>query len=161
MDGSSFDKLVRHISEEGSRRGLLRSAFAAAAGGLGLTMLLGAEEAEAKSCKKKCNKKKDNKAKKKCKKKCQKQTSTAPTAPVGTLQPGQVCTSTAECAPPFSCADPLISPSGGDKKCCGQANAPCGGDDANFDDLQPGCCQGFVCSTDGLGTRTPGTCRAA
>ena len=158
MDGFSFDRLVRRISEEGSRRGLLRSALVAAAGGLGLTMLLGAEEAEAKSCKAKCNKKKDNKAKKKCKKKCQKQTSTAP---VGSKQAGQVCENTAECAPPLSCADPLISPSGGDKKCCGQTNAPCGGDDANGDDLQPGCCQGFICSTDGLKTSTPGTCRAA
>jgi hypothetical protein len=80
---------------------------------------------------------------------------------VGSKQAGEVCNSTAECVPPFSCADPLISPSGGDKKCCGVSNAPCGGDNADGDDLQPGCCQGFVCSTDGLKTSTPGTCRPA
>ena len=72
MDGSAFDRLVRHIGEDGSRRGLLRSAFAATVAGLGAASVLGAEDAEAKSCKKKCKKKDSKAARKRCKKKCNK-----------------------------------------------------------------------------------------
>src|SRR5687767_6258536 len=60
MDGSAFDRLVRRIGEEGSRRGLLRSAFAATVAGLGAASVLDADDAEAKSCKKKCKKKYKN-----------------------------------------------------------------------------------------------------
>lgn len=100
MDGSAFDRLVRRIGEDGSRRSLLRSAVAGAFAGLGMTSLLGGEDAEAKSCKKKCNKKNSDSAKKKCKKKCQKNTpSDADT--IGLRQP---CTSSAQCIGDLLCA---------------------------------------------------------
>ena len=158
MDGSRFDTLVRHISTDASRRGLLRSAIAATFAGLGLTAILGTEETEAaKSCKKKCKQKNSSSARKKCKKKCNQQN---PPTPPGGKTPGTLCEVSTECAPPFTCALPL-NDSGGDKRCCGQTGAPCGGDNTDLDDLPPICCQGFVCSTDGLGTSTPGTCQPA
>jgi hypothetical protein len=162
MDSVSFDKLVRIISEDASRRGVLRSAFAAAVAGIGVTALLSPEDVEAKSCQKKCKqkaKKHDWSKKKKqaCLKKCNKQ---------GQSNPGQgkangaLCDTSGECAAPNICALPL-GDSGGDKRCCGASGAPCGGDNIDLDDLPPICCQGFVCSTDGQGTSTPGTCQPA
>lgn len=99
MDGSTFDRLVRRISEEDSRRGLLRSAFAAAVAGLGGASVLGTEDAAAKSCKKKCNKKKSSDAKKKCKKKCNKKNSDTDT--IGLRQP---CTKSSQCVGNLLCA---------------------------------------------------------
>ena len=90
MDGSAFDRLVRHIGEDASRRGLLRSAFAATVAGLGAASILDADDAEAKSCKKKCNKKSGN-AKKKCKKKCNKKENC--------FASGTPCQDSAECCP--------------------------------------------------------------
>jgi hypothetical protein len=96
MDGSAFDRLVRRIGEEGSRRGLLRSAFAATVAGLGAASVLDADDAEAKSCKKKCNKKKDHKARKKCKKKCK----NIDTDTIGLRQP---CTKSSQCVGNLLC----------------------------------------------------------
>ena len=157
MDSSSFDRLVRFIAANGSRRGLLRSAFSAATAGLGVMAVLGSEQAEAKSCKAKCNKKKDSKAKKKCKQKCQKQTSTAP---VGSKQAGELCGASGECVSPFICAQPTNA-GNSDKKCCGPSGAPCGGDNGDLDDQPPLCCQGFVCSTNNVPNGGPGTCQPA
>ena len=70
MKGSSFDRLARMISADASRRGALRSAFVAALAGLGGRSLLGAEDAEAKSCQKRCKKKKNKNARKQCLKRC-------------------------------------------------------------------------------------------
>jgi hypothetical protein len=69
MDGSAFDRLVRHIGQDASRRGLLRSALATVAG-LGVVSVLDADDAEAKSCKAKCKKKNSTKGRKNCLKKC-------------------------------------------------------------------------------------------
>ena len=70
MDGSAFDRLVRHVSEDASRRGLLRSALAATVAGLGVASVLGTEDAEAKSCKARCRKKNSQKGRRNCLKKC-------------------------------------------------------------------------------------------
>jgi hypothetical protein len=96
MDGSTFDRLVRRIGEEGSRRGLFRSGVAATVAGLGAASILDADDAEAKSCKKKCNKKKDSKARKKCKKKCEPKDT-------DTLQVRQACTKDSQCVGNLVC----------------------------------------------------------
>jgi hypothetical protein len=57
MDSFSFDRLARFVGEDASRRGVLRSAAAAAVVGLGITALLSPQEVEAKSCQKKCKQK--------------------------------------------------------------------------------------------------------
>jgi hypothetical protein len=98
MDGSAFDRLVRRIGEEGSRRGLLRSALAATVAGLGARSILDADDAEAKSCKKKCNKKNSSSARKKCKKKCKKNNDTDT---IGLRQP---CTKSSQCKGDLLCA---------------------------------------------------------
>ena len=100
MDGSTFDRLVRRMSAEGSRRGLFRSAVAGTLAGLGLTSLLGGEHAEAKSCKKKCNKKNSSSARKKCKKKCQ----PIPPTDTDTIGLSQPCTSSSQCIGDLLCA---------------------------------------------------------
>jgi Cys-rich repeat protein len=89
---------------------------------------------------------------------CQNAICVTPGTPGGGKAPGTLCATTSECAPPFTCALPL-NDSGGDKRCCGASGAPCGGDNIDLDDQPPICCQGFICSTDGLGTSTPGTCQ--
>ena len=166
MDSSSFDRLVRVIGAGASRRGVLHSAFATVVG-LGALSLPGAEVAEAK--KKKvtiCHSGQTLKVSKKSKKKHLKHGDTLgacpvnPPTPPGGKTPGTLCVESGECTPPFICALPL-NDSGGDKRCCGAAGAPCGGDNQDLDDLPPICCQGFICSTDGQGTSTPGTCQPA
>ena len=129
MDSSRFDTLVRLITadaSDASRRGLLRSAFAATIAGLGAASLLGAEDAEAKSCKAKCKKKKSNNARKKCKKKCDQNGNNA-----------QCKTSGAKCkegsneccsAQNLICEVP-IGGSSSDTYCCGGTGSPCGGAD--------------------------------
>ncbi|MBW3632816.1 MAG: hypothetical protein KY456_07295 [Chloroflexi bacterium] len=123
MDGSSFDRLVRLVTEEGSRRGLLKSAFAATIAGIGATALLSAEEAGAKSCKAKCNKKNGNK-KAQCKKKCDngqkvkcKSENASCSSPEG--QTGECCASqNLVCDVPFGASN-------SDTKCCPGAGAFC------------------------------------
>jgi hypothetical protein len=155
MDGSAFDRLVRRFGEDGSRRGLLRSAFAATVAGLGAASVLGTEDAEAKSCKSKCKKKNSKAARRRCRKQCNKKENCfAADAP---------CTDSAQCCPEKTnrvCNVPLNA-GNSDRTCCGSSGAPCGGDDINLDDLAPFCCTNFVCSTDGQGTSTPGTCQPA
>ena len=152
MDGSSFDRLTRFVAADGSRRGLLRSAFAAAIAGAGTTAVLSLEEAEAKSCKAKCNKKSGSK-KAQCKKKCQKQTSTAP---VGSKQAGVQCTTPSECALPNTCDIP-VNDGSGDKRCCAPQGAPCGlKNPDNNDDTSPFCCRNLTCNSS---TTVRGTCQ--
>ena len=158
MDGSSFDRLVLSISEGASRRGLLRSAFAATFAGLGVASLFGSEDAEAKSCKAKCNKKKDKKAKKKCKKKCDKneQNAQCKTSGVKCTKNSSECCS----AQNLICEVPTGS-GNSDTFCCGSTGSPCGGADALLTAIPPLCCAGgggFVCSST---TPTPGTCQPA
>jgi len=96
IDGSTFDRLVRRISAEGSRRGLFRSAVAGTLAGLGLTSVLGGEHAEAKSCQKKCNKKNSSSARKKCKKKCK-------NIDTDTIALRQPCTKDSQCVGSLLC----------------------------------------------------------
>jgi hypothetical protein len=155
MDGSAFDRLVRHIGENGSRRGLLRSAFAATVAGLGAASVLGTEDAEAKnSCKKKCKKKDSKAARKRCRKQCNKKENC--------FAADAFCTDSAQCCPEKTsrvCNVP-VNAGASDKTCCGSNGAVCGGDDAINDDVAPFCCAGFRCSTsiedDTAGG--PGTC---
>jgi hypothetical protein len=132
MDGSAFDRLVRHIGENGSRRGLLRSAFAASIAGLGAGTLLGDENAEAKkkSCKQKCNKFKGKK-KKECKKECNcKKENTGCNSTEGTT--GECCAKqNLVCDVPFGASN-------SDTKCCRGAGASCTPDDQSG----PKCCVG-------------------
>ena len=152
MDDSAFDRLVRHIGEDASRRGLLRSAFVATIAGLGAASVLGTEHAEARRCKAKCRKKNSSKGRKNCLKKCQQNG--------GQKQPGQLCDNSGECAAPFICAQPTNA-GNSDKTCCGPSGAPCGGDNLDLDDQPPLCCQGFVCSTNDVPNGGPGTCQPA
>ncbi len=125
MDSTAFDRLARVIGADASRRGVLRSAFAAATAGLGITSLLSPEETDAaKSCKKKCNKKKSSAARKKCKKKCDdgqrvqcKSENAFCTSPEG--QTGECCASqNLVCDVPFGASN-------GDTKCCPGPGAFC------------------------------------
>lgn len=149
MEGSSFDRLARMISADASRRGALRSAFVAALAGLGVRSLLGAEDAEAKSCQKRCKKKKNKNARKQCLKRCNASQGQGKAA-------GALCDTTGECANPNICSIP-VNDSGGDKRCCAPAGAPCGLKDPDTgDDTAPFCCRGNTC------TSTPtsqGTCQ--
>jgi hypothetical protein len=157
MDGSTFDRLVRHIGEDGSRRGLLRSALAVLGGGLGLTSLLGLQTVEAGKCEKKCRKKakkKDwsKKKKKACLDKCN------PRTPPGGKSAGTLCESPGECAAPNTCDIP-VNDSGGDKRCCAPSGAPCGlKDPDNNDDTSPFCCRNLTCTSS---TTVQGTCQPA
>ncbi len=149
MDSFSFDRLARFVSEDASRRGVLLS-VAAAVAGLGITALLSPQEAEAKSCQKKCNKKKSNAARKKCKKKCAQQgQDTSGTGgggnPVQGKPAGTLCAVTGECAAPNICEIP-VNDSGGDKRCCAPAGAPCGPKTEDGDDTAPFCCRGNTCT---------------
>jgi hypothetical protein len=120
MDGSAFDRLVRHVSEDASRRGLLKSAFAATVAGLGVASVLGTEDAEAKkdSCKKKCDKFKGKK-KRNCKKRCDDKC----------LEQGAFCNNDGQC-----CSDDRLiceipfGAGNSDKKCCGGQGAICSTD---------------------------------
>ena len=136
MDGSSFDRLVRLVTEEGSRRGLLKSAFAATIAGIGGTALLSAEEAEAKSCKAKCNKKNGNK-KAQCKKKCEdgqkvkcKSENASCDGPEGAT--GECCASL------YLVCDVPSGAGNSDTKCCRGAGASCTPPGASG----PKCCVG-------------------
>ena len=129
MDERTFDDVVRRWSMAGSRRGVLKSAFASALAGLGVASLLGVEDAEAKSCKKKCKEKNSRKARKKCKKKCQQCIPKPPEAD---------CLSDEECCPnetKYTCA--ISHNSGLNTVCCGTQGATCSSD------FQ--CCIGFFC----------------
>jgi len=125
VDGSSFDRLVRVVAADGSRRGLIRSAFAAAITGGVARNLLSPEDAEAKSCKAKCKKKKSSAARKKCRKKCDNNGSNVQcksenefcASPEG--QTGECCASqNLVCDVPFGASN-------SDKKCCPGAGAFC------------------------------------
>ena len=119
MDGFSFDRLVLSISEGASRRGLLRSAFAATFAGLGAASLFGSEDAEAKSCKAKCNKKKSKKKKAKCKKNCDDNNQRCRTENASCDADGECCSSqNLVCDVPFGAGN-------SDKKCCRGAGASC------------------------------------
>jgi hypothetical protein len=138
MDGSAFDRLVRHIGEDGSRRDLLKSAIAASVAGLGVASVLSTEDAEAKKGGRK-------RRRRRCKPK----------------PAGSPCVTDKDCCTKKThriCAVALNA-SNSDLTCCGGQGAPCGGDDSNLDDLPPICCTGFKCSTDEQGTSTPGTCQ--
>lgn len=161
MDSSSFDRLARFISNDASRRGVLRSAFAAAVAGMGITSLLSTEDVEAKSCLKKCNKKKSNAAKKKCKKKCSQQgRGNSGQGGNGGNQgqgkaAGTLCDATGECTAPNICDVP-VNDSGGDKRCCAPTGAPCGLKTEDGDDTSPFCCRGNTCTST---PTTQGTCQ--
>ncbi len=134
MDGSVFDRLVRHIGEEGSRRGLLRSAFAATVAGLGAASVLSPEDAEAKKCKAKCRKKNSSRGRKNCLKKCKdgqkvkcKSENASCSTPEG--QTGECCSSQN-----LGCDVPPGA-SNSDTKCCRGAGASCS-------DSGPKCCTG-------------------
>jgi hypothetical protein len=155
MDSSSFDRLARFVSKDASRRGVLRSAVAAAVAGLGLTSLLGSQQVEAASCEKKCKKKakkKDwsKKKKKACLEKCNQQDT-----PPGGKAAGTLCDTSGECAAPNTCDIP-VNDSGGDKRCCAPTGAPCGLKTADDDDTSPFCCRGNTCTST---QTTPGTCQ--
>ena len=151
MDSSSFDRLARFVSEDASRRGVLRSAVAAAVAGLGITALLSPEEVEAKSCQKKCKQKAKHggsKKKQACLKKCN--TTGGQGKPAGTL-----CDTGRECAAPNTC-DISVNDSGGDKRCCAPTGAPCGLKTEDDDDTSPFCCRDTICSST---KTTQGTCQ--
>jgi hypothetical protein len=114
MDGSAFDRLVRHIGEDGSRRGLLKSAFATVAG-FGVVSVVGFEDAEADSCNSKCNKKTKNQ-RAQCKKNCN-----------GGLSENKACTKDKQCNSKKNlvCDIPFGASNGDDKKCCRGEGASC------------------------------------
>jgi len=126
MDGSAFDRLVRHVSEDGSRRGLLRSAFAAAIAGLGVASLLDAEDAEAKKGGRK-------RKRRRCKPK----------------PAGSPCETSKDCCTKKTKRICAVASNAGnsDLTCCGGEGAECGGDNDIGDNLAPFCCAGFSCST--------------
>lgn len=133
MNGSSFDRLVRHFTAEPSRRDLLRTAFAATVAGLGGGSLLGNAAEATQSCKKKCKRKNSKEARRKCKQKCNKNVCLpkAPEAP---------CQSSSECCPEqtkYTCA--VSHNSGLDSVCCGTQGAACS---TTFQ-----CCLGFNCES--------------
>ena len=157
MDSSSFDRLAQLVSEDASRRGVLRSAFAAAVAGLGITALLSPEEVEAKSCQKKCKQKAkqhggSKKKKQACLKKCDKQDTSTPR---GGKAAGALCATPGECAAPNTCAIP-VNDGSGDKRCCAPTGAPCGLKTDDGDDTSPFCCVGNTCTST---KTTPGTCQ--
>jgi hypothetical protein len=131
MDGSAFDRLVRHIGEDASRRGVFRSVLAATVAGLGVGTLLGDEDAGAKkkSCKQKCNKFKGKK-KRECKKKCNCRSENAScNGPEGTR--AECCAhKNLVCDVPFGAGN-------SDLKCCRGAGASCSTDPGG-----PQCCTG-------------------
>jgi hypothetical protein len=103
MDGSAFDRLVRHVGEDASRRGLLRSALAAAVG-LGVVSALDLEDAEAKKGGRK-------RRRRRCKPK-----------PLGAP-----CETDKDCCPKKTkrICEIEFGDSGGDKECCGGEGATC------------------------------------
>jgi hypothetical protein len=139
MDGSVFDRLVRHIGEDASRRGLLRSAFAATVAGLGAASLLGSEEAEAKKGGRK-------RRRRRCKPK----------------PAGSPCETSKDCCTKKTNRICAVASNAGnsDTTCCGGQGAVCGGDNAINDDVAPFCCAGFKCSTSIEDDKAggPGTC---
>jgi len=140
MDGSAFDRLVRRIGDEGSRRGLLRSALAATVAGLGAASIFDADDAEAKSCKKKCKKKNSSDARKKCKKKCKNGGSDTDTRSLG-----QSCTSASQCVGDLGCDAVNSGPNG----CPGRDTGTfcCGVDNLHQScDTECDCCGFSICN---------------
>jgi len=132
MDGSAFDRLVRHIGEDGSRRGLLKSAFAATVAGLGVASVLGTEDAEAKSCKAKCHKKNPGRGRKNCLKKCKNGER------VKCKSENAFCGSDGECCESqHLVCDVPFGAGNSDKKCCRGEGASCGSTPGS-----PQCCTG-------------------
>jgi hypothetical protein len=125
MDERTFDDVVRRWSMAGSRRGVLKSAFASTLAGLGIASLVDVDDAEAKSCKKKCKDKKDKKKRKECKKKCQ--TPPGPGTCTPTKAPQEACSSDNECCPAETTHICGFSHGGGtvNKTCCGTQGATC------------------------------------
>ena len=119
LDGSAFDRFVLHIAENASRRVLLRSAFAATVVGLGVTSLLGPDDAAAKSCKAKCNKKKNKNKRAQCKKNCDDNNQRCRTENASCSTDGECCaTQNLVCDVPFGAGN-------SDKKCCRGQGATC------------------------------------
>jgi hypothetical protein len=115
MDASRFDKLVRYVTAEASRRDVVKSAGVSALAVFGVTSLLGAESAEAK---------KKGKKKRRCKAK-----------PAGTP-----CTTDKICCKKKTkrvCGIPFGGGAGDPTKCCGEAGTPC--------EFPSDCCAGFTC----------------
>src|SRR5215211_1135803 len=120
MDGSAFDRLVRRIGDEGSRRGLLRSALAATVAGLGAASILDADDAAAKSCRAKCHKKDPGKGRKNCLKKCKNGER------VKCKSENAFCGSDGECcATQQLVCDVPFGAGNSDKKCCRGQGASC------------------------------------
>jgi hypothetical protein len=131
MNHSTFDRFVRRITEDGSRRGLLRSALVASVAGLGAVSMNGSDDAAAKSCKAQCNKKKNKNKRAKCKKNCDANNERCKTENVPCAVDGECCsTQNLVCD---------VSASSGDKKCCRGQGAPCSSDPGG-----PQCCAGSV-----------------
>jgi hypothetical protein len=174
MNQHRFTSVMRSLSSSlrnrPSRRDVLHG-LTAAVGGLGLTALLSVGETEAASCEKRCKqkaKKKDWSKKKKqaCLQKCTPLTSpippgtpsnpSTPSTPSGGKTAGTLCGTTGECAGPNICEIP-VNDSGGDKRCCAPAGAPCGlKNPENDDDTSPFCCRGNTCTST---STEPGTCQ--
>jgi hypothetical protein len=118
MDGSAFDTITRLVGS--SRRDLLRAAGASALGGLGLSALPGADEAEAKKGGRK-------RRRRRCKPKAA----------------GSACETDKDCCTKKTkrvCGEPFGSP-GDPPVCCGVEGTPC--------DTPDNCCEGFTCPIGG------------
>jgi hypothetical protein len=146
MDGSAFDRLVRHVSEDASRRGLLKSAFAATVAGLGMASVLGTEDAEAKSCKAKCKKKNSAKGRRNCKKHCNADNQRCKSENASCNGDDSEC-----CANEHLVCDIPFGAGNSDKKCCRGVGASCSNSPGG-----PHCCTGsagrreFLCNASGL-----------
>jgi hypothetical protein len=129
MESSTFDRLVRRITANGSRRGLLRSVLAAATAGLGSVSVLSSDDAAAKSCKAKCNKRKNRNKRAKCKKNCDANNVRCKTENVP-------CAVDEECCSTQNLVCDAL-PGSEQKTCCRGQGAPCG----SAPDSPP-CCAG-------------------
>jgi len=131
MDGSAFDRLVRHVGGESSRRGLLRSAFVATVAGLGVASVLILDDAAAKSCKAKCENKPNRHKRAQCKKKCNQNNERC-------FSENKPCTSDGQCCDKAHLVcDVPFGAGNSDKKCCRGQGATC-----STSPEGPHCCTG-------------------
>ncbi len=151
MDSTHFERLTRLVSAGSSRRGFLKGLLAPAAAAALVAVPLLAEDADAKKKRRRRHHRNHDNDGNGGNDVC--------------LADGALCGEFADDRDASCCTKKTgricaqaLNASNSDTTCCGGEGATCGGDNEDLDDVRPYCCQGFVCSTDGLGTGQRGTC---
>ncbi len=164
MDTTRFDRITAELSQNTSRRGVLRFMGAAALATGGLASLVGFE-ADARRKKRKSKGRGNGKHRSQSANPDAGSGNNPPTSGGGNgsgqtmcYRPGTACSSHDQCC--YSTTNSMCAvssyASNSDKTCCGGQGAVCGPRNDDGDYLAPHCCAGYECAYDANGGH--GTC---